>query len=150
MPSRRITDYTELTTPDANAVLPIVDTAESVPSNRNKKIKIANLTSQLSAASTSAAGIVRLNYDEGNGASRLGEMAEENQSLSSVLSAALPSAIAAGLFAIGALLVNIQIQQAATSAGVQQLVKSVEELKTDSKQRLDDLERRVRTLEIKN
>lgn len=69
-------------------------------------------------------------------------------SLSSILSAALPSAIAAGLFAIGALLVNIQIQQAATSAGVQQLVKSVEELKTDSKQRLDDLERRVRTLEI--
>lgn len=69
-------------------------------------------------------------------------------SLSSVLSSALPSAIAAGLFAIGALLVNIQIQQAATSAGVQQLVKSVEELKNDSKQRLDDLERRVRALEI--
>lgn len=75
-------------------------------------------------------------------------MAEENQSLSGLLSAALPSAIAASLFAIGALLVNIQIQQAATQAAVQQLVKSVEELKNDSKQRLDDLERRVRTLEI--
>lgn len=73
---------------------------------------------------------------------------DPNQSLSGLLSAALPSAIAAGLFAIGALLVNIQIQQAATQAAVQQLVKSVEELKNDSKQRLDDLERRVRTLEI--
>jgi hypothetical protein len=56
--------------------------------------------------------------------------------------------LAASLFAIGALLVNIQIQQAATATAVQQLVKSVEELKTDSKQRLDDLERRVRALEI--
>lgn len=78
----------------------------------------------------------------------LSAVVEPNQSLSGLLAAALPSALAAGLFAIGALLVNIQIQQTATATGVQQLVKSVEELKTDSKQRLDDLERRVRSLEI--
>jgi len=75
-------------------------------------------------------------------------MGEQNPSIGSLLQAALPSALAASLFAIGALLVNIQIQQAATATAVQQLVKSVEELKTDSKQRLDDLERRVRALEI--
>lgn len=87
-------------------------------------------------------------YDGGRGVV-LGLMTEPSPtSLGSLVSAALPSTIAAGLFAIGALLVNIQIQQAATQAAVQQLVKSVEELKNDSKQRLDDLERRVRTLEI--
>ena len=76
-------------------------------------------------------------------------MAEQQQpTVGNLLQAALPSALAAGLFAIAALLVNIQIQQAATQAAVEQLVKAVEELKTDSKQRLDDLERRVRALEI--
>lgn len=75
-------------------------------------------------------------------------MVEPDQTVSGLLQAALPSALAVGIVGIGALLVNIQIQQAATQAAVQQLVKSVEELKTDSKQRLDDLERRVRTLEI--
>jgi hypothetical protein len=78
----------------------------------------------------------------------LSAVAEPTQSINGLFAAALPSALAAGLFAIGALLVNIQIQQTATATGVQQLVKSVEELKTDSKQRLDDLERRVRSLEI--
>lgn len=75
-------------------------------------------------------------------------MTDPNQTVGGLLTAALPSALAVGIVGIGALLVNIQIQQAATQAGVQQLVKSIEELKTDSKQRLDDLERRVRTLEI--
>lgn len=75
-------------------------------------------------------------------------MTEDPNTIGGAFAASLPAAIAAGLFAIGALLVNIQIQQASTAAGVQQLVKSIEELKTDSKQRLDDLERRVRTLEI--
>jgi hypothetical protein len=75
-------------------------------------------------------------------------MAEPDQTVGGLLQAAIPSALAVGIVGIGALLVNIQIQQTATGAAVQQLVKSVEELKTDSKQRLDDLERRVRTLEI--
>jgi hypothetical protein len=75
-------------------------------------------------------------------------MEDEPKTVGGVFAASLPAAIAAGMFAIGALLVNIQIQQAATQAAVQQLVKAVEELKTDSKQRIDDLERRVRTLEI--
>lgn len=75
-------------------------------------------------------------------------MTDPNQTVGGVLQAALPSALAVGIVGIGALLVNIQIQQAATGAAVQQLVKSVEEIKNDSKQRLDDLERRVRSLEI--
>jgi hypothetical protein len=72
----------------------------------------------------------------------------ESATVGNLLQTALPSAVAASLFAIGVLLVNIQIQQAATQAAVQQLVKAVEELKTDSKQRLDDLERRIRAIEI--
>jgi hypothetical protein len=75
-------------------------------------------------------------------------MADEPKTVGGVFAASLPAALSAGMFAIGALLVNIQIQQAATQAAVQQLVKAVEELKTDSKQRIDDLERRVRMLEI--
>jgi hypothetical protein len=75
-------------------------------------------------------------------------MADEPKTVGGVFAASLPAALGLGMFAIGALLVNIQIQQTATQTAVQQLVKAVEELKTDSKQRIDDLERRVRMLEI--
>lgn len=76
-------------------------------------------------------------------------MAEPDTSVSGVFASALPSAVAVGIVAIGALLINIQIQQAATAAAVQQLVKSVDELKTDSKAQLEDLERRVRAIEMR-
>jgi hypothetical protein len=60
MASRKITEYTALTTPANDDVLPIVDVSEAAASDRNKKITIPSLTSQLSAATTSAAGIVQL------------------------------------------------------------------------------------------
>ena len=62
---------------------------------------------------------------------------------------AIPLALAAGMVAIGALLVNIQIQQASTSAAVQQLVKAIEDLRTDNRAQLSDLEQRVRNLETR-
>lgn len=61
MASRKITDLTALTAPASDDVLPIIDVSEAIASDRNKKITIPNLTSQLSAATTSAAGIVQLN-----------------------------------------------------------------------------------------
>lgn len=61
MASRKITELTALTTPASNDVLPIIDVSETSAADQNKKITIPNLTSQLSAASTSAAGIVQLN-----------------------------------------------------------------------------------------
>lgn len=61
MTSRKITDYTELTLPANNDMIPIVDVSETLASDKNKKITIPNLTSQLTAASTSVAGIVQLN-----------------------------------------------------------------------------------------
>lgn len=61
MASRKITELTALTTPASGDVLPIIDISESLPENQNKKITIPNLTTQLSAATTSAAGIVQLN-----------------------------------------------------------------------------------------
>lgn len=76
-------------------------------------------------------------------------MTDNDPTVSGLLQAALPSALAVGIVGIGALLVNIQIQQAATAAAVQQLVKSIDEMKVDSKQQWDDLERRVRTLEMR-
>lgn len=76
-------------------------------------------------------------------------MSENDPTVGGLLQAALPSALAVGIVGIGALLVNIQIQQAATAAAVQQLVKSVDEIKTDSKQQLEDLERRVRAIEMR-
>jgi hypothetical protein len=60
MPSRKITEYAALTTPASDDVLPIIDVSEAAASDQNKKITIPSLTSQLSAATTSAAGIVQL------------------------------------------------------------------------------------------
>jgi stage V sporulation protein SpoVS len=76
-------------------------------------------------------------------------MADEPKSVGGVLVASLPAAIAAGLFAIGALLVNMQIQSARIEATLQQMAESVDELKTDAKAQLADLDRRVRQLEIR-
>lgn len=76
-------------------------------------------------------------------------MADEPKTVGGVFTASLPTVISAGMFAIGALLVNIQIHSARTDASIQQLVKSIEELKTDSRAKLDDLDQRVRALEIR-
>ncbi len=76
-------------------------------------------------------------------------MADEPKTVGGVLTASLPAAISLGMFAIGALLVNIQIHSARTDASIQQLVKSIEELKTDSRDKLADLDQRVRDLEIR-
>jgi hypothetical protein len=61
MASRKITEYDALTAPASGDVLPIIDVSETLPENQNKKITIPDLTSQLAAATTSAAGIVQLN-----------------------------------------------------------------------------------------
>ena len=76
-------------------------------------------------------------------------VADDPKTVGGVFAASLPAAIAAGMFAIGALLVNIQIHSARMDASVRQLLKSIEELKTDSKAQLSDLDKRVRTLEIR-
>ena len=52
------------------------------------------------------------------------------------------------MFAIGALLVNMQIQSARIEATLQQMAVAVNELKNDYKIQLSDLDKRVRTLEI--
>jgi hypothetical protein len=83
------------------------------------------------------------------GASLDQPVADDPKTVGGVLTASLPAAISLGMFAIGALLVNIQIHSARMDASVQQLVKSIEELKTDSKAQLADLDKRVRVLEIR-
>jgi len=75
-------------------------------------------------------------------------MADEPKSVGGVFVASLPAAIAAGMFAIGALLVNMQIQSARIEATLQQMAVAVNELKDDYKIQLSDLDKRVRTLEI--
>ena len=77
-------------------------------------------------------------------------MADDPKTVGSVLTASLPAAIAAGLFAIGALLVSMQVQAARIEATVQATAQAVQELKTDARAQLADLDKRVRTLEIKN
>jgi hypothetical protein len=76
-------------------------------------------------------------------------MADEPKTVGGVFVASLPAAIAAGVFAIGALLVNMQIQSARIEATLQQMAESVDELKTDAKAQLADLDKRVRQLEIR-
>jgi hypothetical protein len=73
---------------------------------------------------------------------------DDPKTVGGVFVASLPAAIAAGVFAIGALLVNMQIQSARIEATLQQMAESVDELKTDAKLQLADLDKRVRQLEI--
>lgn len=75
-------------------------------------------------------------------------MADEPKTVGGVFVASLPAAIAAGMFAIGALLVNMQTQSARIEATLQQMAVAVNDLKTDYKVQLSDLDKRVRTLEI--
>lgn len=70
------------------------------------------------------------------------------RTLAEIISASIPAAMSAGLFAIGALLVTMQVQAARIEAAVQQTAQAVQELKTDAKEQLTDLEKRVRVLEI--
>lgn len=75
-------------------------------------------------------------------------MDENPKSISGVFVASLPTAIAAGVFATGALLVNVQIQSARIEATLYQLAASIEELKADYRTRLSEIDKRVRALEI--
>jgi hypothetical protein len=72
----------------------------------------------------------------------------KQHTLASVLSSSLPQALALGLCAITALLVNMQVSFARMDANVQTLLKQMEELRTDTKSQMEDLEHRVRALEI--
>ena len=76
-------------------------------------------------------------------------MTDEPESVGGVFVASLPAAIAAGLFAIGALLINMQIQSARIEATLTQMAAAVNELKNDYKVQLSDLDKRVRQLEIR-
>lgn len=73
---------------------------------------------------------------------------DDPKTVGGVFVASLPAAIAAGMFAIGALLLNMQIQSARIEATLQQMAAAVNELKNDYKVQLSDLDERVRTLEI--
>ena len=53
------------------------------------------------------------------------------------------------MVAIGALLISVQVQSARIEATIVQLAKSVDELKTDARAQLAELDRRVRVLEMK-
>lgn len=75
-------------------------------------------------------------------------MGEDHKTVSGVLAASLPAAIAAGMVAIGALLISMQVQSARIETTLIQMAKSVEELKTDARSQLAELDRRVRALEI--
>lgn len=52
------------------------------------------------------------------------------------------------MVAIGALLISMQVQSARIEATIVQMAKSVDELKTDARAQLADLDERVRALEM--
>ena len=60
-------------------------------------------------------------------------MDQQPSSIGGVFVASLPAAIGAGIFAIAALLISLQIQSARVEATVQQMARAVDELKNDSK-----------------
>lgn len=77
-------------------------------------------------------------------------MADDPKTISSAFAAALPAVLAAGMVAIGALLISMQVQSARIEATLVQMAKSVEELKTDARHELADLDKRVRALELRD
>lgn len=74
-------------------------------------------------------------------------MAEDTKTVSGVFAASLPAALAAGMVAIGALLISMQVQSARIEATIVQMAKAVDELKTDARAEMAELDRRVRALE---
>lgn len=76
-------------------------------------------------------------------------MADDPKTVSGVFAASLPAAIAAGLVAIGALLISMQVQSARIEATITQMAKSVDEMKTDARSQLAGLDQRVRALEMR-
>lgn len=74
-------------------------------------------------------------------------MAEDTKTVSGVFAASLPAALAAGMVAIGALLISMQVQSARIEATIVQMAKAVDELKTDARAEMTELDRRVRALE---
>lgn len=77
-------------------------------------------------------------------------MQDQPSTVSGLFAASLPAALAAGMVAIGALLISMQVQSARIEATLVQMAKSVEELKTDAREELADLDKRVRALELSN
>ena len=75
-------------------------------------------------------------------------MADDPKTVGGVLTASLPQALAAGMVAIGALLISMQIQQARIEAAVQATAAAIQELKTDARAQLAGLDQRVRALEM--
>lgn len=76
-------------------------------------------------------------------------MADEPKTAGGMLAAALPQALAAGMFAIGALLISMQVQSARIEATVQSTAQAINDLKNDAKQQLTALDSRVRALEMR-
>lgn len=77
-------------------------------------------------------------------------MADDTKTVSGVFAASLPAALAAGMVAIGALLISMQVQSARIEATIVQMAKSVDELKIDARSQLADLDERVRALEMRD
>jgi hypothetical protein len=77
-------------------------------------------------------------------------MDDDKNTVGNILTASLPTALAAGMLAIGALLISLQVQSARVEATVQQMAKAVEELKNDTREQIIQLDQRVRVLEMKN
>ena len=76
-------------------------------------------------------------------------VSDQHDSVGELFSRALPAAIATGMVAIGGLLISMQIQSARIEATITQIAKNLEELKTDARAELNDLDRRVRALEMR-
>lgn len=76
-------------------------------------------------------------------------VADDPKTVGGVFAASLPAAIAAGMFAIVAMLVSMQVQQARIEAAVQTTAQTVQELKNDARAQLTELDQRVRLLEIR-
>lgn len=76
-------------------------------------------------------------------------MADDTKTIGGMFTASLPAVLSGGMFAIGALLVNMQVQQARIETAVQATAAAVQELKNDARSELADLDKRVRVLEMR-
>jgi hypothetical protein len=73
----------------------------------------------------------------------------DSKSVSEVLTQSLPAALAAGMVAIGGLLISMQVQSARIEATIVQMAKSLDDIKIDARAQLTELDQRVRALEMR-
>lgn len=128
MAARKTTDLTALTAPTANTLVAAVDLTEALASNQNKKLTLNDLTKGLSAATTSAAGVVQLSTSTSSTSTSLAATSSAVKSAYDLAAAALP--LSGGTMTGAIAFAGAQPTATTSTAGIVQLSSSTSSTST--------------------